>query len=123
MICGTKTMTNSSTMSTSMNGMRCLITASSRTFATCAPTKSTGADGGEMTAIERLKTIMMPKCTGSMPYETAMGRKIGVKMRIAGVGSSGMPMTSSSSIMMSSTTTFESVHPNSASDMSCGSRA
>ena len=43
-----------------------------------------------MTAIHMLKIIIMPRCTGWMPYCTAIGRKIGVKISTAGVASSGI---------------------------------
>ena len=63
-----------------------------------------------MTAIHMLKIIIMPRCTGWMPYWTAMGRKIGVKISTAGVASSGMPMTSRITIMIARKTTGESVN-------------
>ena len=55
--------------------------------------------------MQRLNVIMIPKCTGSIPYCMAIGRKIGVKIRMAGVASSGIPMISRTTIMISRTTT------------------
>ena len=48
-----------------------------------------------MVPIHRLKIIMIPKCTVFMPKAWQMGRKMGVKIRQAGVISINVPMISS----------------------------
>ena len=55
------------------------------------PTKRTVPTGGVHKPMQRLKTRMIPKWIGSMPNCTATGRKIGVKIKTAGVISMNMP--------------------------------
>ena len=44
--------------------------------------------------MHRLSTMMMPKCRGEIPRLCAMGKKIGVKIRTAGVISIKIPTSS-----------------------------
>ena len=64
--------------------------------------------------------IIRPKWIGSTPSSIAIGRKIGVKMRIAGVGSMKAPTISRISIISSRITVFESARPSSAEEIDCG---
>ena len=58
------------------------------------PTNKTEPTGGVIEPMHMLKINMTPKWTGSMPKLMQIGRKIGVKIRIAGVMSKNMPTTS-----------------------------
>ena len=60
---------------------------------TFTPTNSVVPTGGVMVQIHRLKIIMMPKWTVFIPSFWQMGRKVGVKIRHAGVMSMNVPMT------------------------------
>ena len=74
-------------------GSSVLITPSMDIPTTLHPVKRITPTGGVMVPIHRLNTIMMPNCTGSMPKLWQMGRKIGVKISTAGVGSIKVPTT------------------------------
>ena len=50
--------------------------------------------GGVMVPMQRFMLTMMPNCTGCIPKVWQMGRKMGVKMSTAGVGSMKVPTTS-----------------------------
>ncbi|MNL55560.1 hypothetical protein D3C87_1789830 [compost metagenome] len=56
--------------------------------------------GGVMVPRDRLKIIMMPNCTGSMPNWVQMGRNMGVKISTAGVGSIKVPTSNSTRFMI-----------------------
>ena len=99
------------------------MTGSMRSRAIRAPTKSTLPTGGVITPTERFITTIAPKWTGSTPNSVTIGRKIGTKMRMAGVGSMKVPTASRTTIMMMRTTTLESVKPSTASEMMSGIRA
>ena len=99
------------------------MTGSIRSRAIRAPTKSTFPTGGVMTPSERFITTMAPKWTGSTPNSVTIGRKIGTKMRIAGVGSMNVPTSSRMTIMMTSTKVPLSVNPRTRSEMRSGIRA
>ena len=43
--------------------------------------------------IHKLNVIIIPKCTALIPKLSTIGKKIGVKIRIAGVGSMKVPNT------------------------------
>ena len=58
------------------------------------PTNSADPTGGVQMPMQRLKVMTMPKCTGSMPRSPTTGRKIGVKIRSAGVMSMKVPISS-----------------------------
>ena len=89
-------------------------------FATPTPTKSTAPTGGVHSPMQRLSTMMIPKCTGSMPRSTATGRKMGVKMSTAGVMSMNVPTTSSTRLIMSRMATGLSVSASSDAVTLCG---
>lgn len=57
------------------------------------PTKSTDPTGGVILPIHILKISITPNWTEDMPKFSAIGRKIGVKIKIAGVISINIPMT------------------------------
>gem|GEM_PF-4949298 len=70
---------------------------------TAAATNCTGPSGGVLRPIPRLRIMITPKCTGSMPKLLAIGRKMGVVMMISGPISMKVPSTSSSTLIISST--------------------
>ena len=51
------------------------------------------ATGGDRNEVWMLSAIMMPKNSGSMPKSSSSGRKIGTKMTMISVHSSGQPST------------------------------
>ena len=69
-------------------------------FATPQPTNSTVPTGGVQRPTLKFKIIIIPKWTGSIPSSTATGRKIGVKIRTAGVISINTPTPSNVILMM-----------------------
>jgi hypothetical protein len=69
-------------------------------FATPLPTNSSVPTGGVQTPIHRFNTIMIPKCTGCIPNSMTTGRKMGVKIKIAGVMSIKVPTMSKIKLMM-----------------------
>ena len=81
-------------------GKRGLITRSILVLAIPIPTKRTEPTGGVHNPIQRLSTIMIPNCIGSIPKDLTTGRKIGVKINTAGVISINIPTKSSNKLMM-----------------------
>ena len=73
-----------------------------------------------MVPIHRLKIIMIPKCTVFIPSAWQMGRKMGVKIRQAGVMSIKVPMISSRMLMMNRITYRLLLMDNIASDTAVG---
>ena len=71
----------------------CLNTVSILTPPTLTPTKSVVPTGGVIVPIHRLKIIMIPKWIVFIPSAVHTGRKIGVKIRQAGVISMNVPTT------------------------------
>ena len=71
------------------------------------PTNKTLPTGGVQSPIQRFKTKMMPKWTGSTPILIATGRKIGVKISTAGVMSMNVPIISKKRLIMRRTITGE----------------
>ncbi len=77
-------------------------------------TNTTPPIGGVSRPIIRLKMMMDPSCTGSTPNSTATGRRIGVMISSADVGSSSMPHTRSRTFTIRRNTAGLSVSPSSA---------
>jgi len=71
----------------------CLNTVSICTLPTLTPTNSVVPTGGVIVPIHRLKIIMIPKWIVFIPSAVHTGRKIGVKIRQAGVISMNVPTT------------------------------
>ena len=69
----------------------CLNTVSICTLPTLTPTNSVVPTGGVIVPIHRLKIIMIPKWIVVIPSAVHTGRKIGVKIRQAGVISINVP--------------------------------
>ncbi|CUN62179.1 Uncharacterised protein [Hungatella hathewayi] len=67
---------------------------------TFTPTNRVVPTGGVMVPIHKLKIIMMPKCTVFIPSFWQIGRKIGVKIRQAGVISMNVPIISRRILMI-----------------------
>src|SRR5690554_2026610 len=89
-------------------------------LATPTPTNNTDPTGGVQTPIQRLVTIMIPKCIGSIPIEVTTGRKIGVKINTAGVMSINKPTNNKIKLMRINTTNLLSLSVNNALLMDCG---
>ena len=81
-------------------GNKGLITSVTDILATPLPTKRIVPTGGVHNPIQRLRTITIPKCTGCIPNSVTTGRKIGVKIRTAGVISMKVPTMSSVILIM-----------------------
>ena len=64
------------------------------------PTNRHEPTGGVTEPMPRFMISIKPKCTGFMPTEVAIGRKIGVKIRTAGVRSRNMPMMRRNTFMI-----------------------
>ena len=78
-----------------------LVTPAMETFATPQPTNSTEPTGGVTLPRPMFMMSMIPNCTSLMPMLRAIGRKMGVKIRTAGVRSRNMPMTARKMFMIS----------------------
>src|SRR6266511_1073685 len=57
-------------------------------------------NGGVSVPISRFTTMMMPKCTGSMPSATTVGNSVGVAIRRIAVVSMKQPLTKSAMLMI-----------------------
>ena len=77
-----------------------LVTPSIFTRPTPQPTNRQEPTGGVTEPIPRFIISISPKCTGLIPTLVAIGRKIGVKIRQAGVISMKVPMISSRMLTM-----------------------
>jgi hypothetical protein len=64
------------------------------------PTNCTVPTGGVFRPSAQLISITTPNCSGSMPNCIAMGRKIGVQIRIVGAMSRKVPSTNSSTLII-----------------------
>ena len=71
-----------------------LVTLSIGTLATLLKTNRTVPKGGVMTPITRLRIIIIPKWTGSIPICLIKGRKTGTRMFIAATVSMKQPTKS-----------------------------
>jgi hypothetical protein len=58
-----------------------------------------GPTGGVSRPMPRLRIMMIPKCTGSIPKVLITGRKIGVQMSNIGARSMNVPSSSSRTLM------------------------
>ena len=56
------------------------------------PTNNKEPTGGVHNPMQRLTTMMIPKCTGSTPTLVTTGKKMGVKINTAGVISMNVPI-------------------------------
>lgn len=83
------------------SGIRGLMTFVIEVSAIPTPTKRTEPTGGVQSPMQRFKTMMIPKCVGSIPRLTAMGRKMGVKIKTAGVMSMKVPTARRIKLIMS----------------------
>ena len=71
-----------------------LVTLAMVVFPTPQPMKRQVPTGGVQRPMERFAIIVIPKCTGCIPKEVTTGKKIGVKIKIAGVMSIKVPTPS-----------------------------
>src|SRR5690625_4448331 len=88
-ICGMNTTTNRPMKIESRKGSSRLITGSISRSAMRAPTNRTLPTGGVTTPAEKAYTTMVPKWMGWTPISDTIGAKIGTKIRMAGVASTG----------------------------------
>ena len=82
---GTSVITSNPRIMARKKGNRGRNTLAILVLATPTPINNTEPTGGVQMPIHRFNTIMIPKCTGSMPSVTTAGRNIGVKISTAGV--------------------------------------
>ena len=87
-------MSMSTSIITANKGNNGLITLVTGTLATPLPTNNKVPTGGVHRPMHKFKTMIIPNCTGCMPKVIATGRKIGVKIRTAGVISIKVPTIS-----------------------------
>lgn len=73
-------------------------------LATPTPTNNTVPTGGVQSPIDKFRIMIIPKCTGSIPSSTTIGRNIGVKMSTAGVISIKTPTKRSIKLISSKMT-------------------
>lgn len=76
-------------------GINAFTTFSMLILLTLQPVNKIAPTGGVMQPIQRLKVIIIPKCTGFIPKLFAIGSSMGVNIKIAGVGSIKVPNTKS----------------------------
>src|SRR5690606_24769534 len=113
-------MRKSATIIAMNNGNRGLMTFSMVVLAIPTPTKSTEPTGGVQSPIQRLSTITMPNCMGSIPSSVTIGRKMGVNMSTAGVMSIKMPTNNNNKLIINKITIGLSLKPNNTSLIPCG---
>ena len=101
LISGTKATSNKPNSMVKNMGNNGLITAWIFNLATLQPTNSTEPTGGVHKPMHRLSTIIIPKCTGSMPVATTTGKNMGVNISTAGVISMNIPTHSKITLIMS----------------------
>ena len=89
------------TMIAIKKGMSFFVTVSIDCPLILQPTNKAAPTGGVVIPTQRLNIIIIPKCIGSMPICTAIGRKIGVKINRAGVKSMNIPTISNITFMIS----------------------
>ena len=85
------------------NGNNGFTTFSIVVLAIPTPTKRTDPTGGVHKPTHKFNTIMIPKCTGSIPNLVTTGKNIGVKISTAGVISIKIPTHNSSKLIIIST--------------------
>ena len=98
----------------------CLNTVSILTFPTLTPTNNVVPTGGVIVPIQRLKISIIPKWIVFIPRAVHTGRKIGVKIRQAGVISINVPTNRSRILMINRITNLLSVRPRSAVEIAVG---
>jgi hypothetical protein len=73
------------------SGSKGFMTFSILVFAIPTPTNKTEPTGGVHNPIQRFRTMIIPNCTGSIPIDFITGKKMGVKIKTAGVISINIP--------------------------------
>ena len=76
--------------------------------------------GGVQSPMHKFIIIIMPKCRGCMPRFLTTGRKMGVKIRTAGVMSINVPTVSNIRFMISRIATLLLVKPSKKALIFCG---
>src|SRR5688572_26875752 len=108
---GTYVRTTSAIKSGTSQGKMAMVVRSTLSFATRASTNSTMPMGGCNRPIIKLSTITSPKCTGSTPSSSAMGKSNGTRMVMAAVGSRKQPTTNISRLANNKNTQACRVNP------------
>ena len=91
------------------SGNNGLMTFSILVLAIPIPTNKTDPTGGVHKPIQRFSTMMIPNWIGSIPKDLTTGRKIGVKIKTAGVMSIKTPTKRRSKFMIIRMTTLLSL--------------
>ena len=117
---GTKVIKSNIAINTMKYGTNMALTRSIDILVIPQPTNSTEPTGGVIEPKHMLKISMTPKCTGSIPSEVQIGKKIGVKIKIAGVMSKNIPMTRRMMLISKKITYLLSLKLISASAMALG---
>lgn len=95
--------TNMSTKKiTKKKGNKVLITESMLMPLILQPVNKIGPTGGVIVPKDRLNTIKIPNCTGCIPKSIQMGKRMGVKINTAGVGSIKVPINNKTKLMINS---------------------
>ena len=93
------------------NGIKGLITLTILVLATPTPTNSIDPTGGVHNPMHKFKTNMIPKWTGSIPNVVTTGKKIGVKIKTAGVISINIPTINKIKLIISKIIILLSLNP------------
>ena len=120
LIWGKNVIRSKATIIAMKSGNNGLITLVMVVFATPTPINSMEPTGGVHRPILRFRIIMIPKCIGSIPSSITIGKKIGVKIRTAGVMSMNTPTNSRIRLIMISITNLLSLIPSNTSVTVCG---
>ncbi len=91
-IAGINVINNKNTTCSRKNGRSRFITCSIRSPETLHPVNKIGPTGGVIVPMQKLNTMITPKCTTLYPKDCANGKNIGVNIKSAGVGSSKHPI-------------------------------
>ena len=90
-----------------MNGTACLAIAKIGNFVIELATNRFTPIGGVTNPIARFTTIITPKWIGSIPKPVAIGKKIGARIKIAGVVSIIIPTKSKNRLIINKSANFE----------------
>lgn len=101
-------------------GSNGLTTLEIEVLATPTPMNNTEPTGGVHKPIQRLSTMIIPKCTGSIPNSVTTGKNIGVKINTAGVMSMKIPTKSKIRLMIIRMTNLLSLNESNTALMDCG---
>ena len=119
-ISGTYVQINRTIIIAAKNGRMCRITLVTVVCAIPQPRKRHVPTGGVHRPMHRFIIMIMPKWRGSIPRLLTTGRKIGVKIKTAGVISIKVPTARRMRFIISSIITLLAVSPSRKALMFCG---